>query len=192
MTHIYIIYDIFAAAVCCLLVRVHALLTLKAATEVGGITVDNFVELVKLFPALLQSCRDFQTLLRQRVVGWEFWMKHTKKRIQNYGGKTYIPLPLIFKKQEAPLRRPEMPASVKRYGVRQEGDEEGGEDEEWGLNEVKPFEQIVQELQEGDAGSVKPRTMWVHLCKECFYEYVSVCVCVCLCVSVCVCVCLCV
>lgn len=140
--------------------RVHALLTLKASTEVGGITVDNFVELVKLHPTLLQSCRDLQTLLRQRVVSWEFWMRHSKKRAQNYGGRTYIPLPLIFKKQDAPLRRPEMPLKVKRCGVRQEGDELEGEDEdEWGGNEVKPFDQIVQEMKEGDSGSLMPRTV---------------------------------
>jgi len=139
--------------------RVHSLLTLKATTEVGGISLDNFVELVKLFPSLLQSCRDFQTLLRQRIVGWDFWMRHSKKRIQNYGGKTYVALPLIFKKQEAPLRRPDMPRCVKRLGVRQEDDSEGGDDEEWGLNAVKPFDQIIQEMNESDAGSLMPRTM---------------------------------
>lgn len=142
--------------------RVHALLTLKAATEVGGISLDNFVELAKLHPTFLQSCRDFQTLLRQRIVSWEFWMKHSKKRIQNYGGRTYIALPLIFKKQEAPLRRPDMPRCVKRLGVRQEEDSEGGdEDEEWGENAVKPFHQLVEELQENDVDSLKPRSMYV-------------------------------
>ena len=145
--------------VCLHVDRVHNLLSLKAETEVGGISMDNFVELVKLHPSLLQSCRDFQTLLRMRIVSWEFWMKHSKKRIQNYGNKTYVSLPLIFKKQEAPLRRPEMPRCVKRLGVRQDDDSEGGDDEEWGQNEVKPFEQIVQEMNDSDAGSLKPRTM---------------------------------
>ena len=138
----------------------HNLLTLKAATEVGGISVDNFVELVKLHPSFLQSCRDLQTLLRLRIVNWEFWMKHSKKRIQNYGGRTYIPLPLIFKKQHAPLRRPDMPSSVKRYGVRQEEDSDGGENAVWGLNDVKPFAQIIQEMNEDDGDSLKPRTVY--------------------------------
>lgn len=139
--------------------KVHALLTLKATTEVGGISYENFLELAKMYPSFLQSCRELQTLLRQRIVNWEFWMKHSKKRIQNYGNKVYIPLSYIFKKQNAELRRPEMPRFVKRFGVRQEEDSEGGDDEEWGLNDVKPFEVLIEEMKKGDPNSLKPTSI---------------------------------
>ena len=87
-------------------------------------------------------------------------MKHSKKRIQNYGNRTYIPLHLVFHKQAAPLRRPDMPRCIKRYGVKQEEDSDYGSEEEWGLNEVKPFEQLVQEMKEGGGeDELKPRSM---------------------------------